>query len=158
MLIWDRHLLVKLMPCLELLCAAAVRSSPYRPKGLRRRRRVRYVFGNFVELLSLCTIRNTDPIRVPTTTWNKRLMTCPSIRITQQRSKFCYYIMTQLVNTIQEWIHDDAMLKTELPELYENGNYNYNMHYRQRINSLMKHTFRFCNEFNFAVGVEMRPV
>ena len=112
MLIWDGHLLVKLIPCLELLSAAAFRSSPYRSKGLSRRRRVRYVFGNVVELLSLWTIRNTDPIRVPTTTWNKRLMICPSIRITQQRSKFCYYILTLKVNTIQEWIHDDAMLKT----------------------------------------------
>ena len=44
------------------------------------------------------------PTRVPRATLNKRLMTCSNLGITQQRSKFCYHIVTLLLNTIQGWI------------------------------------------------------
>ena len=73
--------------------------------------------------------------RVPTTTWNKSLMTCSNLRITQQKYKFCYYIMTLLVSTIQEWIMMRCLKQWQWHETFDSqGNIlNYKIQIGKRV-------------------------
>ena len=84
---------------------AAVRSSLYRSEIRNVSEDDDHEWDTFSKMMWNCQrdYSKHRPTRVPTTKWNRRLMTCSHLRITQQRFKFCYCIMMPLVNTIQEW-------------------------------------------------------